>query len=501
MQYAYGKETFRTRTDEIKRYVDSVIYANGSSSQQKGLFLEILLEDEDEDSYHKVKAGLAKGSTVIASGYDVIFPTGSDGKQLPGTKTGVVFIPLSDMLDDGSFADVNITLDVTEYEDSGFTVKRGRTTRTQGVSSARDVVYIDLDNMNPEIHMTDPAATKVQSQNVNITLTDVGLGIHDGYYQIVRNGEAPVDDGWIQITGNSTNIEMNVAGSYDIYVKTRDRAGNEKSLVKTGYVISSVIVRLEAPTVIEKGDTLDVTGKVFTDMEITDTKFWIQDQTGKKTGILESDIAIGELKESVYTQEFYIPDTIPNGIHIIVFEVTLEDGSKKTVTKPIFIVDEIVVNIIECGVGHTDQWNENRFFHNENVSAAEQRGPNIFWSGEKFIVGGKFGFDCEEMVSPGGLITKVKITNKTKPDGSYYEMNFDSYFESMGYLDDLVVNADGTCVVSQYGGLWDESMLSLWDGVGPTPIEFEFTFGDDSTQTYTVYVDNTVDYYRLHSTH
>lgn len=337
MDYIYGLETYVTRQDEIKRYVDSIIYAK--SDNQKGLFLEIRLEDEDINTYHKVKVSLVKDNTIIAENYDVVFPTDSNNKPLPGDKTGVVFIHLDDMMDNGSFTDVQVMLDVTEYKDSAFKNVIGETVRHIGVSEASDIVYIDIDNKKPTINITEPIEGGATIQNVNVTYADVGLGIRESYYQVVESGDKPDADGWIEVNGKSTQIKLNKNGVYDIYAKTVDKAGNETTSNKKGYKITDKVIKLEVPDTMYQGTKFDAHGTVENEKDIERTEFWVQNY---------GDIVDGEQKDeqenpdgTVRTEhigKLTLPNDIPLGTHIAYFKVYYKDGTTETVSEPFKVI-------------------------------------------------------------------------------------------------------------------------------------------------------------------
>ena len=335
--YAYGLETVVDRESSIKRYADSILYAKGGE-QQKGLFLEIALEDEDTDTYHKVKVGLEKGSTVIAENYDLIFETNADGSPKPGDKTGVVFIPLDDMLDNGSFSDVRISLHTTEYEDAEMTVQKGETVKSVGMTAAKDVVYIDTDPYRPTVNMTDPATAPVTAQSINLEFEDSGLGVKERYYQVVDHGDTISESDWVKIDENSFNFVMNVKGAYDVYAKVIDNAGNETVTSKNNYVIKESEISLRVPDSIKQGDSFTAVGTVVTGKEISKTKFWIQGYGDDVTGEKSSSSNDGPVTTTDYNGKIKTPDNIPAGTHVVFFEVTYEDGTTQTVSETITVL-------------------------------------------------------------------------------------------------------------------------------------------------------------------
>lgn len=335
--YAYGLETVVDRESSIKRYADSILYAKGGE-QQKGLFLEIALEDEDTDTYHKVKVGLEKGNTVIAENYDLIFETNADGSPKPGNKTGVVFIPLDDMLDNGSFSDIRISLHTTEYEDAEMTVQKGETVKSVGMTAAKDVVYIDTDPYRPTVNMTDPATAPVTAQSINLEFEDSGLGVKERYYQVVDHGDTISESDWVKIDENSFNFVMNVKGAYDVYAKVIDNAGNETVTSKNNYVIKESEISLRVPDSIRQGESFTAVGTVVSGKEISKTKFWIQGYGDDVTGEKSSSSTDGPVTTTDYDGKLKTPDNIPAGTHVVFFEVTYEDGTTQRVSETITVL-------------------------------------------------------------------------------------------------------------------------------------------------------------------
>lgn len=337
-EYAYGIERYTTESKEIKKYIDDIIYKNGTEKQQKGLFLEIDLKDVDTNTYHKVKAGLKKGDTVIAKGYDVVFETYEDGSPIPGDKTGVVFIPLSDMLDNGSFADVNITLDLTEYRDAEFKDQKGILWQVLGISEAKETIFIDVDNDYPIIMMTPPSTKDVPGQNININFADAGLGLRESHYQVVKAGEKLKDDKWVKVDGKKASILLKEEGTYEIYAKAVDWAGNQTIEHRTSYKIGAPKAELKTPRAIYQGSSFDSVGIISTAHKVTKTKFWVENYGGEVIGAFEEEKDFDGYKDEYYRANLSVPLSIPEGKHVVFLEATLENGKVVKTSKTIRVV-------------------------------------------------------------------------------------------------------------------------------------------------------------------
>ena len=336
--YIYGIDTYVNRSDEIKKYVDSIIYEK--SENQKGLFLEINLEDEDVNSYHKTKAALEVNGTLITDKYNVVYETNNDGTPKSGDKIGVVFIPLADMLDNGAFEDVKIHLETEEYSDPGFTKKRGDTSTQYGINQARDVVYIDVDGENPTAIVSDPPSQKVLSHNVAIAYSDVGLGLRKKEYQI-NGGD------WIEASSAAESISLTDPGEYVIRARATDKAGNVVTSAAKTFTISSAEQQLTVPETIYQGESFYAIGDIETNMDIIETKFWIQDSVDKETGNLVSEepSSTPGRTNSQYSALIETAADIPLGTHVVYMTVVYEDGIQRTISQTITVVEATDANI------------------------------------------------------------------------------------------------------------------------------------------------------------
>ena len=337
--YIYGLETYSDREGQISKYVDSIIYKDERLEEiggsQKGLFMVIGLTDEDIDTYHKTTVSLEKNNTIIAKDYEVVYETNADGTPKAGNKEGVVFIPLEDMLDDGSFNDVRVMLTTTEYSDAGMTQQKGEKEAVHGVAETGAAVFVDLDAHNPNIFISEPKEAIVL--NVDVSVSDIGSGLLGGetYYQITDKGEEVQESAWQKVEGGNTNftLPLNNPGTYDIYVKVKDKAGNETMGGKGGYVVLQEGAIVEAPDKARKGETVTIKATVVSDDTVTDRKFWVDGYGDPVEGIDNGD--------GTYTAEITLPSNIPLGQHDIYFEATC--GTKTlTATDTLLIVEDKV---------------------------------------------------------------------------------------------------------------------------------------------------------------
>lgn len=507
--YAYGLESYCTREGEIKKYIDSILYANAGSAQQKGLFLEIDLKDEDLDTYHKVSAAIRKGGTLITSEYPVVFIKDPDGTPKAGDKTGVVFIPLSDMLDNGCFNDAQIVLYVQEFEDEAMTDRIGGKQSVIGINQANEIIFIDLDNTKPVITVTNPASGVTYSQAINIAVTDTGLGLKESYYQIVPAGQQPNEDDWIEMPSHSKTLIINEPGEYDIYVKATDKSGNTTEVSKKGYKISFLDVDVNVQEIIKIGEDLPVEVEIETNEEIAKVEIWIQDETGKKEipKTDEDELPHGTT-ESTYEGTITGTGGIPEGTHIIVVEITFEDGSTGIYTEQIQFVTEYTYEVLNWGVFHTEQWKKNLDHFNSIVSRPNQRTDSTFWAGEKLMVGIDLKFFDESQVNPDDLVKSARITRciingavtPIKQNGIEieYKVDFTDYLANEEWRNDLVLQPDGSYILSQRAAIWDEFMKERWGDGTPVVLEFELVFVNGDVKSTIIIIEDNIDYYQFH---
>jgi len=348
--YAYGNETYATRDDNIMRYVDSIIYEH--SDNQKGLFMEIELEDVDEGTYHTSQAALYVDGKRITDYYGVVYECDDDGNTMPGRKTGVVFIPLEDMLDDGSFEDVKVALKTDEFADPDFTEKIGDTSVQFGVSQAKDIVFVDLDNQNPDITIEKVISDELKytsEVNVQISFSDVGLGLGQQMYQVVAEGENPKDNAWTESENDIVNVTLTEKGSYDIYARAIDKAGNETITHKTYEVLFANLV-LVLPENIYQGDGLNIVGTNSSDMEVESVKFWIENYGGKEAGKLEATRTYDDRTETDYSATLDETLNLPRGVHNIFMETVFitPDGERtvRTISEQITVIESIPPTVV-----------------------------------------------------------------------------------------------------------------------------------------------------------
>jgi hypothetical protein len=120
---------------------------------------------------------------------------------------------------------------------------------------------------------------------------------------------------------------------------------------------------------------------------------------------------------------------------------------------------------------HTGEWERHRMTYNENCSAENVRGPDVFWPGEKFILAAE--------VTGGGANKRVRVSIQ----GTEYR---------------TLLEAEG----GGWGGeLFETSMMDRWSGAGRKLLTFRFVAESDGAEaedTVTVVIDDTDDYWRMH---
>ncbi len=157
---------------------------------------------------------------------------------------------------------------------------------------------------------------------------------------------------------------------------------------------------------------------------------------------------------------------------------------------------------ITGAVDHTPQWDENRKKYNlkrfsdeinresvfgdyKAIPMPRQRGANVFWSGEKFML------NAETEGNP----TRVSVRIKDKdPSGG---------FRDTGYLAQLSRAGIGSGGAEHWqGSLWDKTMINKWGRKEPEELLFEFTAyyegGTVRASQVRVILDSDRDYWQLH---
>lgn len=466
--YSYGVDQTVSPGETIKKYVDGLIYANGQKEEQKGLFAEIDLKDLKDQGYHKVKASLEKDGKIITKEYDVVFELDSDGiSPKKGNKKGVVFIPVEDMLDDGIYKDASIVLDIAEYEDKEFTEQVGMIQKKKGVNKLSEVLYVNLDKEFPYINMTQPDVGYVTSKLINISFADVGLGIMKSYYQVVQHGEPPKEENWMETRQAAATKILNLEGTWDVYAKTIDKAGNEAKMDEPYvYKISPVIADLIVPPVGYIGKNITVSSNIQTKTPITQVEFWIKNYTEPKEGKLTSKID----STSNYITDITIPKNIPKGTHVVFEKIYLSDGTTKILSKNIEIKDVEPIDISKIEVLHTAKWDANRQKYNALVPASRFRTQGTFWSGEKLI--------------PTITGTGIKNGRAYIKDTSY-ECQLDPMENNK--WSGVLWNEN---MIFQYGQFSKENLIVI--------IELTDLDGKTITKEVPIIMDDIVKYYQLH---
>lgn len=157
---------------------------------------------------------------------------------------------------------------------------------------------------------------------------------------------------------------------------------------------------------------------------------------------------------------------------------------------------------ITGAVGHTPQWDENRKKYNLKRFSDEinrtsvfddymtdpmprQRGSNVFWSGEKFML------SAETEGNPTHISVRIKDKD---PSGG---------FRNTEYMAELSRAGTGSEGAERWqGSLWDRTMINKWGRKEPEELLFEFTAqyegGTVRTSQVRVIIDSDCDYWQLH---
>ncbi|MBP1991930.1 hypothetical protein [Paenibacillus eucommiae] len=96
------------------------------------------------------------------------------------------------------------------------------------------VAAIKLDNLAPIVTMGEINGDNTANVRISVKIEDEHSGLKDSYYQWVKAGDQPQDINWnaIGLVENSVNLstqnEVMEDGSYLLYIKAADQAGNER---------------------------------------------------------------------------------------------------------------------------------------------------------------------------------------------------------------------------------------------------------------------------------
>lgn len=475
--YAYGLDGAMSPAKVFKDYVADILYQHGAEDQQKGLFIEFTLTDEDPNEYHEVDVRLElPDKTAIAERVPAVLELDSDGiSPKAGDVSGVVFLPLEEMLDKGTIEEARVAFFLTDYTDKAMSVPKSSTVKTKLLDELDNYVYVSLDDNYPEINITSADSSWVTSKLVNITFSDSGLGLLSTYIQRVASGSAIDEAGWLEMSPDEREyaaLTIQEQGEWDIYAKAVDRAGNTTTGSSLGFMVSPIELTFTAPSMGFYGYDAIFTAEVYSKVECTKVEFWIQNYTSTVTGTFKGR----EDDTSTFQWVKRITNAIPEGVHVVFCKVYMADGTTKTVSKPIEILDVVPVTVLSSDIKHTDRWEQNRIAFNTNSVYGTKRDANVFWSGERL---------CVEVVGFGIDHAVARLKNTS----------FNATLTSPDFLGD---NYGDT--VTWSGTIWDASMADKWGNTSPQTFVVEISMwdmaGNETVIEKEIVFDNREPYYR-----
>lgn len=315
----------------------------------QGLTVKFLLTDSDVTDYHKGQVYLSYGSDVITSKYNVSF-SGTNS-----SKTGTAFIPKADYLNDGALKNVIVNIDVKDYTDSAMYVEAGGHLIQQKISENGAIMSLGVDNNYPTILIDNPSALWTDEVDVNIDISDKGLGIKECYYQIVDEFGTWNNSKWIAKTSSNFNVTLKDAGKYKIAVKAIDKAGNETIRMTSVFKVSPIKVTINTtpsyPNFIPASENLQVEVLTESFVDVNKVEIWLENNTGNKINLGTLDI--GERKK--WNGEILIPSTYIDNEYTLFVKSYRYDGSYKNTTTPIKVFTPIGLNIISSPIVELDK--------------------------------------------------------------------------------------------------------------------------------------------------
>ncbi len=318
-------------------------------SSPEGLTVKFLLTDSDPGDYHKGQAYLSYGSSMLTSKYDISF-SGSNS-----AKTGTVFIPKAEYLNDGVLQNVLVNIDVKDYTNSAMTVEAGGHLIQQRVSESGATMALSLDNNYPTVLIDTPSNLWTEAVDVNVDVSDTGLGIKERYYQVVNEFGTWDNSKWIPKSTNNFNVPLSTSGRYKIAVKAIDKAGNETIRMTSVFKVSPVKISIATtpsyPENIPASENLQVEVTTESSVDVNKVEIWLQNNEGNVVSLNTSDT--GDKKN--WAGSVLIPETYVDNDYTLFVKAFRYDGSYKTTTTPVKVETPINLTLINSPVFELDK--------------------------------------------------------------------------------------------------------------------------------------------------
>lgn len=348
----YDPKITVTNADEFVNFnfgLDTKVSNSGNGNistyiSPEGFSVEFLLTDSDENDYHKGQIYLSYGSDIITSKYDIDFSGTNTGK------TGNVFIPKADFLNDGALQNVLVNIEVKDYTNSTMTEEAGSHLIQQKVSESGETMSLGVDNIYPNILIDDPSDLWTEAVDVNVDVSDSGLGIKERYYQIVDEYGMWSEGKWISKSVNNFNVTLDNPGKFKIAVKTIDKAGNETTKMTSVYKVSPISFSLMTtpsyPDFIPASENLQVQIETESYVDVNKVEIWLENNEGNIVSLSTTDT--GENKK--WTGSILIPETYVDNDYTLYVTAYRYDGSYKNTTTPVRVETPIKLEIISSPV-------------------------------------------------------------------------------------------------------------------------------------------------------
>ncbi len=310
----------------------------------EGLSVKFLLTDDDAGDYHKGQVYLSYGSSIVTSKYDISF-SGTNS-----AKTGAVFIPKADYLKLGVLDNAIVNIDVKDYTNSAMTVEAGGHLIQQKVSESGATMNLGIDNNYPTILIDTPSNLWTEAIDVNIDVSDNGLGVKERYYQIVDELGTWSNSKWVSKTTNNFNVTLNQSGKYKIAVKVVDKAGNETIRMTSVFKVSPITIGVTTnpsyPNYIPASEDLQVEVSTKSLADVNKVEMWLENNVGNVIPLVTSDA--GENKK--WNGSILIPKTYIDNDYTLFVKAYRYDGSYKNSSTPVKVFTPIKLNIISSPV-------------------------------------------------------------------------------------------------------------------------------------------------------
>lgn len=315
-------------------------YANAPASQKQGIFVEISIKDPDLTDGHTATVYLedSNGNMLTSTKVSAVI-TGSNPN-----KKAIAFIPKGQYLNINYVIGANLVVEVKDYSNNNMSTPAGAHIILKKTSLTGTLMKLNIDSIKPTVSFTQNNPLWVQQQSVTMATTDVGLGLKEAYYQIVRKGETYNNSNWLSISVATgvQSVVLKDEGEWQIWVKSIDKAQNTTIQQSGVYKIAPITLRISTNPAYP--GSIPITENLFTQVrteclvDIPRVDVYItENQSGTKTPLSTSNS--GRNKD--WSGYVNIPRMTADKDYVLEAVAYRSDGSFEKITTPIKVFTPI----------------------------------------------------------------------------------------------------------------------------------------------------------------